>query len=202
HPLSCQITNGIVIFVRILMSLHFRLFLFGAIFTLSAPVLADNWSLDFDRNNIKVYTKQEKGSAHLHFKGVSVYATTIERALEVMRDVSNMHGWLYSCYEPKLLKEEGENSRLVYMKNSTPTFFISDRDLILRQLFDNPSEDYASLNLLGLPNEIEPVDGLVRIPHFQGLWEFRKVNQNEIEITYSGSFDPGGKLPTSITNLL
>jgi len=160
------------------------------------------WTLKKSRDGIKAYTAKLDNNDHLAFKGETVLkGKTLDQVITVMRDVPNMDKWLHTCYEPVILQEEEGLSRIVHMKNSTPTIFVAERDLVLRQAVERTSDTTARMKLTGLPDQIPPQKSFVRIPYFEGLWEFEQTSEG-VRTVYSGVIDPGGGLPTSITNMM
>lgn len=166
--------------------------------------LADglDWTLKKSRQGINAYTARVANSDHLAFKGETVLqGQTLERVLDVMRDVPGMADWLHTCYEPVILQEEEGLSRIVHMKNSTPTFLVAERDLVVRQTLERTSDTTARLILTGLPDYLPRQKGFVRIPFFDGKWEFEQTAEG-VRTVYSGVIDPGGGLPASISNMM
>ncbi len=160
------------------------------------------WEEKKSKNGIAAYTAEVENSVHLAFKGETVMkGVTLEKMIGIMRDVPGMANWLHTCYEPSIVREEEGLSRIVWMKNSTPTVLVSDRDLVLRQNLIRTSETSARLELTGLPKELPESKGLVRIPYFKGEWTFDETDAG-LKVTYSGVIDPGGALPAFVTNAM
>lgn len=161
-----------------------------------------NWEEKKNKNGIVAYTAVVDTSANLAFKGETVMkGVSLNQMIEIMRDVPGMAKWLHTCYEPRILREEDNLSRIVHMKNSTPTVLVSDRDLVLRQQVIRTSPTSARLELNGLPKEMPETKGFVRIPYFKGEWAFDETDAG-LKVTYSGVIDPGGALPAFVTNAL
>lgn len=172
---------------------------------LSQLSFADNdlkWEEKKSKNGIVAYTAEVENSVHLAFKGETVMqGVTLDQMIEIMRDVPGMANWLHTCYEPSIVREEEGLSRIVWMKNSTPTVLVSDRDLVLRQNLIRKSATSATLELTGLPKELPESKGFVRIPYFKGEWTFDETDAG-LKVTYSGVIDPGGALPAFVTNAM
>ena len=169
----------------------------------SNTVLAElEWTLKKSRDGIQAFTARIENNDHLAFKGETVVADkTIDDVLAVMRDVPNMDKWLHTCYDPEILQDEDSLTRIIHMKNHTPTFLVAERDLILRQSITRSSPTTAEITLTGLPEQMPVQKSFVRIPYFDGRWEFEQTSAG-LRIVYSGVIDPGGGLPVSITNMM
>ena len=160
------------------------------------------WNLKKSRDGITAYTAKLENNDHLAFKGEAVIpAATLEQTIAVIRDVTHLDQWLYTCYEPKLLKDEDEHSSLIYMKNHTPTFFVAERDLVLRLSVEREADGLAHITLTGLPDAMPEVKSYVRVPYFLGKWDLEQVPEG-VRAIYSGVIDPGGGLPATISNMM
>lgn len=169
-----------------------------------ATALADepDWTLKKSRDGVSAYTAKLDNSDHLAFKGETLLrGKTLDQVIEVMRDVPGMAKWLHTCYDPVILQEEEGLSRIVHMKNSTPTFLVAERDLVLRQSIERPTPTTAVMKLTGLPDRLPRQKSFVRIPFFDGQWEFEQTPEG-VRTVYSGVIDPGGGLPSSVTNMM
>jgi hypothetical protein len=161
-----------------------------------------DWKLKKSRDGISAWTARLDNNDHLAFRGETLLrGKTLDQVITVMRDVSGMAQWLHTCYDPVILQEEEDMSRIVHMKNHTPTVFVAERDLVLRQQLERTSPTTARLTLTGLPDYLPPQKSFVRIPFFDGKWEFEQTVDG-VRAVYSGVIDPGGGLPASITNMM
>lgn len=178
------------------------LFLLG-IFMSQMGFSADlDWQVKKNKDGIVAYTAHIESSANLAYRGETVMSgVTLDKMISIMRDVPGMSKWLHTCYQPRILKEEEGLSRIIHMRNSTPTFLVGERDLVLRQTITRTSEKSAKIRLTGLPNEIPSEKGFVRIPYFDGEWTFDETEQG-LKVIYSGRIDPGGALPAIVTNAM
>ena len=176
--------------------------LVGALWGQAGLAAELDWKLKKSRNGVSAYTAKMENNDHLAFKGETLLqGRTLDQVIAVMRDVPNLDQWLYTCYEPVILQEEEGMSRIVHMKNSTPTFLVAERDLVLRQAIERTSPTTAVMTLTGLPDQMPPQKSFVRIPYFDGKWEFEQTADG-VRAIYSGVIDPGGGLPASITNMM
>lgn len=161
-----------------------------------------DWKLKKSRNGINAYTAKMANNDHMAFKGETLLkGKTLDQAIAVLRDVPHMDQWLHTCYEPKLVQDENPATRIIYMKNNTPTFLVAERDLVIRQVVERTSPTTAVITLTGVPDLYPRQDGFVRVPFFDGKWEFEQ-NADGVRAIYTGMIDPGGSMPTSITNML
>lgn len=176
--------------------------LMGALWGQVGVAAEPDWQLKKSRDGISAWTARLENNEHLAFKGETLLrGKTLDQVIEVMRDVPGMAQWLHTCYDPVILQEEEGMSRIVHMKNHTPTVFVAERDLVLRQQLERTSPTTARLTLTGLPDHLPKQKNFVRVPFFDGKWEFEQTVEG-VRAVYTGVIDPGGGLPTSITNIM
>ncbi len=168
---------------------------------LSRDVIASDWNLKKSKENIQAYTQEVPGHAQLAFRGVTTMTGTVDELIAIHRNVSSMPRWLYTCYDPIIVENERDDSRIIYMKNKTP-LFVSERDLVLRQKIIKDSDSHASIMLTGLPDKYPKQKGFVRINYFEGSWDFNQVEPNKVRVEYKGVIDPSGALPAIATNMM
>ncbi len=160
------------------------------------------WTLKKSRDGIAAYTAQIESKDNLAFKGETLIpGITLDQVLAVMRDVPKMDQWLHGSYDLEIVAEEEGLSRIIHMKNHTPTFLVAERDLVLRQAITRTSPTTAEIVLTGLPDQIPARKSFVRIPFFDGRWQLEQTAQG-VRTVYSGVIDPGGSVPASITNMM
>jgi hypothetical protein len=159
------------------------------------------WELKKDKKNIKVYTKKTDNSDYYSFKATSLIKTNTQSLVNLMRDMSVMDNWLETCRDPIVVSEPDDASRVIHMKNDSPFFLISDRDLVLLQRFHRVSDEVVMVDLIDHGNDIEEADGHVRAT-FNGHWMFTKISDTEVEVEYFGLTDPKGSVPSSMSNLV
>lgn len=160
---------------------------------------SSEWELVKDKSGIRAYTKSVSDSNHLKFKGVSEVNASLESIVYLMRDMDVMSKWLHSCYDPVVVSESDTATRLIHMKNETP-FIVKDRDLVLTQRMIQVNEGRVIVELVGKPGAIEEASGFVRIPLFNGAWQFTRIDEGKTKVEYYGHIDPGGAIPAFITN--
>src|SRR5690606_36283242 len=127
------------------------------------------WTLKKERAGIRAYTAKLQNNDHLAFKGEALLkGQTLDRVIAVMRDVDTLDQWLHTCYDAEPVQEEEGLSRIVYMKDHTPTFLVAERDLMLRQKIERTSPTTAHVTLTGLPAAVPEKKSFVRISFFDG----------------------------------
>lgn len=162
-----------------------------------------DWQLLTKKKNITVYSRPVAGTDHYAFRAVTDMQTTISELVDTHKNVKAMSKWLHTCYEPVLVEERNADSRIIYMKNSVPSWAIllKDRDLVIQQHF-NIDRDKVTIKLDSIADILPINEKYVRIKKFDGKWEFTDNNDGTVKVVYEGLIDPGGNIPTYITNAM
>ena len=176
--------------------------LIGLILMLSSGTFAAEWRLDLERGGIKVYTAKADGSQKMKFRGETTYKSNIEHLESAFHSIEDIGRWQYPSYDLRII-EETEHSKLVYMKQRAPNwaFLVKDRDVVLRYLIEK-KVDSIRVVLQSVEDKVEKQKGLVRLTRFEGEWDIQQVKPDSVKVTYEAFVDPGGALPSKVTNVL
>ena len=161
----------------------------------------EDWKLERDKDGIKVYTRDSDKSAFDEFRATMQLNQSIHSFVAVMRDVESLHEWAYNVKNARPLKMMGDSLQYYYSEVSIP-FPFTDRDGIYRNRYTWKSD--SSLLIIDidiLPDYIEKVEDLVRIPFGKGFWRVKVFGETRIDITFQMVVDPGGSVPSWMANM-
>lgn len=159
------------------------------------------WELVKDKNGIRVFTAKESNSK---FKSVKVEARltgTLQKLVNVLLDVNNTKNWVFSTKESYTLRQISTYEILYYNETSLP-WPVSNRDVPIQMKL---TADYKNNTLKvvssGVPQAIPIKKGIVRVPKLTNSWDVKYDGKNNLAIMYLLSMDPGGSIPSAITNM-
>ncbi len=161
----------------------------------------ENWTLQKDKDGIKVYTRDSDKSAFDEFRATIQLNQSIHSFVAVMRDVESLHEWAYNVKNARPLMLLGDSLQYYYSEVSIP-FPFTDRDGIYRNRYTWKSD--SSLLVIDidiLPDYIDEKEGLVRIPFGKGFWRVKVLGDRFIDITFQMVVDPGGGVPSWMANM-
>lgn len=161
-----------------------------------------DWQKQKDAFGIQAYTAKMGGTSQLAFRGVTDIKTSLDTIVSTLRDVPSMSAWMHTCYDAKLIEEKNINERIATIKIRTPTFLVADRDLVVSQTIVYTSPAEVIVNLTGIPDYLPAQKDYVRVPTFDAQWILTQITPESIRVEYRGMIDPGGSIPTSITNAM
>lgn len=175
----------------------------STVFFLVLPftLLAQNWELGKNENNIKVYKGESDSSKYKIIKVEAEMQGTLEKLISILKDVSNNKNWVYNTKRSYRVKTINENEFLYYAETHLPWPF-DNRDMVIRMHFDlDTSQNFLNVKATGEPNAVPEVGGKVRIQKFYGDWNVKYDGANKISIVYVLQVNPGGNISPGISNL-
>ena len=161
-------------------------------------IQSEDWRLDRDQDNIKVYTRKIKGIPIRQFSVESHTSASLEEIEKLMRQMDKYASWMPDVSECESLERENDNSYIYHMIISAP-FPVSDRDLVARMTISYPEPDVLHIAYENLPDHIPETKKYVRIPYFNGYWKFTREGDST-RIRNQFISDPGGSVPASLIN--
>lgn len=170
------------------------------LFSSSTLSAANDWRLEKDEENIKVYLRDTAGSAVKSFMGKTRVKTSLSALLSVLNDSINYPRWLFNTRSAKTISRKGDDLLTNYVVTNMP-WPVADRDaVIVSKRTQNPSNKRVEIKLSNNPTQVPKVKGKVRIENLKGRWLFTPINKNEVDIVYEMSIDPGGNIPKWVVN--
>ncbi|WP_018613477.1 START domain-containing protein [Segetibacter koreensis] len=160
-----------------------------------------NWELTKDKNGIKVYTATEGESKYKSIKVEAVLAGTLQKLVNILRDVGKNKEWVYSTKQSYPIRQISGNEILYYSETELP-WPVSNRDIAVRMRFNlNPAKNTLKVVASGEPGAFPIQKGVVRLQFFSSTWDVKYVGNNKISISYYLKMDPSGNVPAPVTNM-
>jgi len=159
-----------------------------------------DWQLRKDKNGIKVWTRNHKEEGILEYLAVAKIETSIDRLIEILRDVENYPAWTENCETAAIFKVLSDSSHIEYMTTNVP-WPLEDRDVVMEFVVSRHTDDYYEVSLKSVPEAVPPSEHHVRIVISEGSWIFKKTEEAGIEVIHQFLSDPGGNIPTWIVNM-
>ena len=160
----------------------------------------EEWKLQRDRNNIKVYTRIREGTNLKEFRAVTVANASLDKVSKLLEDINNSWKWQQNIDSSALIKRISPNQHYAYYLIGFP-WPMDDRDA-LNHSTKVWSSDRKTLTYYNksIPDLIPEIEGIIRIHITSGSWKLEMLNDKQVRITYESWGDPGGKIPTWLIN--
>jgi hypothetical protein len=158
---------------------------------------ADDWKMEKQKKNVSIYSKKsDSGYKEIQVKAiveVNPYAL-----IALLGDVDFSPQWIHNCIEVKILEEVSSTERLINSFFSAP-WPVKNRDMVFYSkttFVDNT----VRIEISDRGDTIPLHAKYVRMQNMYGLWQANALEDGSSEVTYTGSGNPGGNLPTFLAN--
>lgn len=170
----------------------------AAITLAASGICQGGWENVMSKNGIKVFTRPVSGSEFDEFKGVTTINVDINVIDRVLSDVPSATQWMHNCIKAELL-ERTDDKIVLYQVTKAP-WPASNRDLVIESKRTASGDRIVrEMRAVKHPKAPKKTDELVRVPRLKGTWTLTKKG-NATHVVYQIQMDPGGKLPTWLTN--
>lgn len=164
----------------------------------------NDWELEKDKGEIKIYSRKVNQSRYKEFKGETVLDTSFTAVLGLLNDVAACKHWIHLCAESKTLSEKlGEKGfeRIIYQVTDLP-FPASNRDNIYKAtVIWSKNNKSVRIQLESLPDYLEKTSN-IRVIDSYGEYKAEPLEGNKVKLTWKHFVNPGGRLPSFIVNIL
>ncbi|MFT4613651.1 MAG: hypothetical protein ACI9NT_000792 [Bacteroidia bacterium] len=164
----------------------------------SSAQAEEEWELQKDDEGIQLYTRKVASSPFLEVKVTTRISSPMEKLTEVFGDGSGCAPWRNNCKSSKVLRQESEAERFIYMILDLP-WPISDRDLVVRSLTITDLESQSTtVDASSVEGEYPEQDYVRAISRAQ--YQMHLVEPGEIDLTYTVHVDLGGDISPGLVN--
>jgi START domain len=161
----------------------------------------DGWVFRKEKDNIKVYTKENPQSKFNDIKVELTIKAKLSELASLILDIDHYSNWSKSLKKAYILKKISNDELYFYSEVNSP-WPASNRDLIVHlKISQDPSTKIMTIRAMGVPNFIPAKKDLVRIPFSNETWTVVPVDKQTVKITYHIQIDPGGGAPGWLVNM-
>jgi hypothetical protein len=181
---------------------YFSFLLLFIVLMLQVSFAEAPWSLEKDKNGIKVWTRKPDNATLKEYKATTIMQISIDKLVAFFKDYRLYDQWMYKVEagSVKLIKKNTENDFYIRMVVSAP--LIKGRESITRFVFNKPDTKGTVLITLDAAPDLLPLNDLyVRIPKMKAYWKFTPLANGKTEITQQVLSSIGGNFPEAIANL-
>ena len=153
-----------------------------------------------EKNDIRVFLSDVKGSDMKAFKGVTTLKSSLTAPIALLQDVTRAHEWVFNCKAMDLIEELSSTNAIYYTVTSMP-WPVKNRDSISETTITQNPETGAVRVSMDARNDIFPAnDDHVRVREFSGSWLLEPLASGDLRVTYEAHANPGGGLPSWLVN--
>jgi hypothetical protein len=161
----------------------------------------ENWSLEKDRNGIRVFTRQSVHSKFNEVKVECIIDGTISELIAVIFDIDNHVHWVYNTKSAYIINRISDSELYFYTEITSPWPF-RNRDAIAHiKKYRDSVTNKILVEANSVPDYIPRKEYIVRIPSSTVIWTISSLNNQSLKVTYYMQADPGGSIPPWLINL-
>jgi hypothetical protein len=163
----------------------------------SHSICANEWKLEKQKNSVSIYSKKaDSGYKEIFVK--TIVDVNPHALIALLDDVAFSSKWIHNCIEVRILEEISPTERLINSFFSAP-WPVKNRDMVFHSK-TTFNENKVQIEISDRGDTTPQHPKYVRMQNMYGLWEANALENGTSEITYTGSGNPGGNLPTFIAN--
>lgn len=159
------------------------------------------WSLEEDKEGIKVYTRSREGSSIKEFKGVITLEASLSQLVAILKDNSIVPKWMYRTSSGKLISQVNDWEWENYFQNYFP-WPLGKRDMALHFKMSQGADKKIVLAMTCIPDAMKPVPDYTRIKDADGEITLTPLGNGKVEVTYQFFADPDTFVPSFLINAL
>ena len=170
--------------------------------TLTFSLYAQTWDFVKERDNIRLYTRQEKNSPFKSFRGEAEIMADTAKVYALIGNPSNSGWWGDDVHDIRVLYfEKGRHIRYYFIYDVPWPF--TDRDLVADVRITRDSvTGVLTVFSQPMPKLVPLQPGIIRVTGFWQKWTIRPLKNGMIHITLEGFVDPAGKVPSWLYNMV
>lgn len=161
---------------------------------------AEEWKLERDRDDIKVYTQKVKGQAFKKYKGILTLDASLSTIVAVLEDVNAAPEWVDTCKTMVLVERISPTESFTYSYNPAP-WPVKDRDAVVHNVISQDSETYVvTITQTAAPKKKQEHKDAIRVEKINGSWTLTPLSDGRTQVVYRVLSDPGGGIPAWLVN--
>lgn len=167
---------------------------------------SSGWRLDFEREGIRIYTKEHDGSDYHAFKAEAILDVPLHDIMGVMAQPGSCVQWVHGCIVSRGVSEgvtsTSFNKRYAYSVNDLP-WPVRDRDYVLQiNTSNDPATGVVTMHMFAV-NDVMPENAeFVRVIDQETHYQFEAVGEDKTRMVWLQHTDPSGYIPSWLVNAL
>lgn len=163
---------------------------------------SSQWTKALEDSEITVFKRSRASSDYQEVRAEARLKGRVSQFAGFFKDPANYKKWVYGALDTQLLETVKSNDLIFRGVFQIPWPF-ENRELISRVLIsesDSPASITATLS--HAPTQLPISSGLVRVDHFESVWNVSQDSEDAVRMSIDMYVEPGGKLPPFIVNLV
>lgn len=159
--------------------------------------------LAINKNGIKVWTYQVPNNPAFNYRATMTVNSSLNALVALANDRTAATKWVPYARQIDVIDDLDKKGNYRMRLEMNMPFPIQDRDMVIQGQLNQQSDGTVVLANKSIIDPRAPVrSGLVRVPAYEGTWQFRPLGNNQVQVTVNGYADPGGSIPIAFANLM
>lgn len=161
----------------------------------------EGWHLKKDAEGIKVYTSTVADGNVKAIKVVCTINATVEQLVALLLDAKAHEQWVYSTKRSYELKKIDAGHQIYYSEVSMP-WPLANREIVVDlRINQRPNSKVITVKSIAVAGYVATNKNIVRVTLSDVSWTVTPINENVLKIEYVAHADPGGSVPSWVSNL-
>ncbi|NCP63259.1 MAG: hypothetical protein GW763_03635 [Paraglaciecola sp.] len=179
-----------------------HLLFMGLICAAGGNAYGRDWTLEKTNNQVSIYTRYQTDNQlsekYLQVRAVTTVTAKPMALMALLNDIEQAPKWIANCIDVKILASPSPTSFVVQSVFSAP-WPLKNRDMITYSLSDIENDNLV-ITITDVGAQYPANADIVRMTQVSGEWRVQQVTAETVEISYQGSGDPAGNIPTWLAN--
>lgn len=167
----------------------------------AAPLCADDWHLESDADGIKVYSRKEKDSPVLSFRGEGLVNFPVEAVYKVLENPNNYAHWMPMVVRSKVLQEISSTEKTVALQIGMP-WPVKDRAFTNLGKVKKLADQSYILEIKSIASQEAHPDLVEGWTHYSYVKIEAVESGQKTRIELELNQDPRGSIPKFLVNLV
>ena len=162
----------------------------------------DSWTLLREEDQVSVYSHDVTDSDFDESFAQTVVKAPLSALVALIMDGDNYAQWINKVDESRRVASVSPTEVYTYTYSDAP-WPVDDRDaVVLSRVEQDSKTGIVTIRSRAVPDHLPTVDGVVRVPYVSSSWILTPLTTGGVEVSYRVHNDPGGELPSWLTNSL
>jgi len=157
------------------------------------------WRIYHQQQQLSIRYQSNNNTGLYEVKATVVIDASLEDFYQLLTNEDLAPIWLDKVSSTKLLTTLADNS-VVVMTKFEGFAFVSAREMLTRTSIEHRTATSLSLLITDYNDFLPLNDDYVRVKDVKVRWQATRQANNQLQVSYYGSFDPAGSLPKWLSN--
>lgn len=157
------------------------------------------WKKEYDKNGVKIYTRNAEGSSVKEYRGVVDVKAGVETCVDHLKDLEKFSKTSYKTTDAEIIKSTSDSEWILYCVVDFPWPY-TDRDMVAKYKRYNLGNGIVKVKFYTVSGYVSEKEDYERMQNLSGSWLFEPLTEYTTRITHE-SKTPADGFPAWIVNM-